>query len=641
LRTASADTEKTTAGRSSKPQPAPDGRLAPPAPALGNQATLRVMRKCDCDAPDCDCDMGDDKKKKETNSPRTALHRAALSPRTPREAPPIVHETLRSPGHMLDPETQAFFEARFGQGLSRVRVHTDTRASESARAVNALAYTVGRDIVFAPGRFAPGANEGRRLLAHELAHVVQQHDVAGNPEGVSNPSDALEQDADRIANQVMGAPARATHRVQRFGSVGRAQLARQAAGPAPAPAPPPGAAASSAAPALTPEALILQWLNQHQFAPPKQSDAVSPAVPTGPGPSANPPSPSATPSAQPGAPVSPAVPTDVPPEPHVLLNGEEMTVSNAVKLAAADPGLKQPPELIAAVIKAQLAKPFAQTAAGLPFIGPGNEVPGINLAGPRDTFGVNPAIAKTVEFSTIDDFLNQHGFDVPAVRDPTGRKAILDGKDTTVDDIANLAYALLGQYPSLKKSDVVTYIRQKYVDKRGAAGTQILLGYMLVPKALQYLGGATDPNNPLLTQHQFSFTITRQHHPNDSPGLETSFQGTVTLSDKGIMNIQAGGQEAIVTPLLNGWIQVSGLLQVMASENWSKSVSGSTVISPALQAVGGGQVLVTPQIRSGPFKFLTGNVQLGVQALGGTQITSSGAVGVANAGLVLNIPFSL
>ena len=230
MRTASADTEKTTAGRSSKPQPAPDGRLAPPAPALGNQATLRVMRKCDCDAPDCDCDMGDDKKKKETNSPRTALHRAALSPRTPREAPPIVHEALRSTGHTLDPETQAFFEARFGQELSHVCVHTDARASESARAVNALAYTVGRDIVFAPGRFAPGASEGRRLLAHELAHVVQQPNAA---ERISDPSEPLEQNADRMANEVMRAPAPAVPAVQPFGSVGQAQSAREIRAPAP------------------------------------------------------------------------------------------------------------------------------------------------------------------------------------------------------------------------------------------------------------------------------------------------------------------------------------------------------------------------------------------------------------------------
>jgi hypothetical protein len=228
LQTASADTKKTTARGNSKPQPAPDRLLAPPVPALGNQATLRLMRKCDCGgAPDCDCDMGDDKKKKETDSPRSGLHRSALSPQTPREAPPIVHETLRSPGHTLDPETQAFFEARFGQGLGHVRVHTDARASQSARAVNALAYTVGRDIVFAPGRFAPSANEGRRLLAHELAHVIQQRDVTGIPERVSDPSDPLERDADRMANHAMGAPA--TLPVRPFGSVGQPQMSRQTA----------------------------------------------------------------------------------------------------------------------------------------------------------------------------------------------------------------------------------------------------------------------------------------------------------------------------------------------------------------------------------------------------------------------------
>src|SRR5271165_6537394 len=235
LQTMSADTKKAAARGSSKPQPprmVPDGLQAPPVPALGNQATLRLMHECDCaGAPDCDCDMGDDKKEKEQDSPRTGLHRAALSPRTPREAPPIVRETLRSTGHMLDPETQAFFEARFGQELSHVRVHTDARASESARAVNALAYTVGHDIVFAAGRFAPRGNEGRRLLAHELAHVVQQRDAAGTPERVSEP---LEQDADRMANEAMGAPAPATPPVPPFGSVGQAQSVLKAADSAPA-----------------------------------------------------------------------------------------------------------------------------------------------------------------------------------------------------------------------------------------------------------------------------------------------------------------------------------------------------------------------------------------------------------------------
>jgi len=70
LQTASADTKKATAGSSSKPQLAPDGLLAPPAPAVGNQAMLRLMRKCDCRAPDCDCDMGDHRSATATGFPR-------------------------------------------------------------------------------------------------------------------------------------------------------------------------------------------------------------------------------------------------------------------------------------------------------------------------------------------------------------------------------------------------------------------------------------------------------------------------------------------------------------------------------------------------------------------------------------------
>jgi hypothetical protein len=89
-------------------------------------------------------------------------------------APPIVHEVLRSPGQSLDPEVRAFMEPRFGHDFSRVRVHSDAAAEQSAQSVNAIAYTVGQNIVFGAGSFAPGTGEGRRLIAHELAHVVQQ-----------------------------------------------------------------------------------------------------------------------------------------------------------------------------------------------------------------------------------------------------------------------------------------------------------------------------------------------------------------------------------------------------------------------------------------------------------------------------------
>ena len=90
------------------------------------------------------------------------------------EAPPIVHDVLNSPGQPLDAATRAFFEPRFGHDFSNVRVHADAGAAESARSVNALAYTVGRDVVFAAGQYAPTAMAGKTLLAHELSHVVQQ-----------------------------------------------------------------------------------------------------------------------------------------------------------------------------------------------------------------------------------------------------------------------------------------------------------------------------------------------------------------------------------------------------------------------------------------------------------------------------------
>jgi hypothetical protein len=94
-------------------------------------------------------------------------------------APPIVHEVLRSPGQPLDPATRAFMEPRFRHDFSRVRVHAGAMAEESAGDVKALAYTVGPHVVFGAGRFAPDAHAGRRLLAHELVHVVQQGGAAG------------------------------------------------------------------------------------------------------------------------------------------------------------------------------------------------------------------------------------------------------------------------------------------------------------------------------------------------------------------------------------------------------------------------------------------------------------------------------
>lgn len=90
-------------------------------------------------------------------------------------APPVVQEVLGAPGQPLDLATRAFFEPRFGHDFSHVRVHADDKAGVSARAIDAQAYTAGHNIVFGAGRFAPGTQAGRQLMAHELTHVVQQH----------------------------------------------------------------------------------------------------------------------------------------------------------------------------------------------------------------------------------------------------------------------------------------------------------------------------------------------------------------------------------------------------------------------------------------------------------------------------------
>jgi hypothetical protein len=79
-----------------------------------------------------------------------------------------------SVGHGVAADVRGFFESRYQHSFAQVRVHTDAVAHESARALRAEAYTIGHDIYFASGRYAPGTNAGRRLLAHELTHVVQQ-----------------------------------------------------------------------------------------------------------------------------------------------------------------------------------------------------------------------------------------------------------------------------------------------------------------------------------------------------------------------------------------------------------------------------------------------------------------------------------
>ena len=118
-------------------------------------------------------------------------------------APTIVHDVLRSSGQPLDRQTRASMESRFGHDFSRVRIHTDARAAESAQAVHALAYTVGRDVVFGAGQYAPASPSGRALLAHELTHVLQQGGTPfqfGSALQVGAPNDRFEQRAEAAAH---------------------------------------------------------------------------------------------------------------------------------------------------------------------------------------------------------------------------------------------------------------------------------------------------------------------------------------------------------------------------------------------------------------------------------------------------------
>lgn len=203
----------------------------PPQPPLRPSQTIRLQRKCACGNPSVaggECEECKQKKEEETT-----VQRRETPDQTPDSAPSIVHEVLRTPGQPLDGAIRQFMGSRLGGHFSQaprsgqaklvvgqpggsyeqeanlaaeqvlhspaselitslstgeepvrhnfdqVRIHADSQAAESARAMNALAYTVGNDVIFASGQYAPETAAGKKLLAHELAHVLQQGGNAG------------------------------------------------------------------------------------------------------------------------------------------------------------------------------------------------------------------------------------------------------------------------------------------------------------------------------------------------------------------------------------------------------------------------------------------------------------------------------
>ena len=136
---------------------------------------------------------------------QAVLRRGRAAAPEPAQVPPIVHDVLASPGQALDPVARADLEARFGQGFDDVRVHADTRAEESAAAVGARAWAVGTDIAFGRGQYDPMSSQGRGLLAHELAHVVQQRNLPRASDGLrlGEPDDVYEREAEAAAASVV------------------------------------------------------------------------------------------------------------------------------------------------------------------------------------------------------------------------------------------------------------------------------------------------------------------------------------------------------------------------------------------------------------------------------------------------------
>lgn len=192
-----------------------------------------LQRKCACGQNKMGEQCDECKKKHLT------LQRSSTAPvAQPAAAPSIVHEVLRSPGEALDSPTRSFMESRFGRDFSHVRVHSNERAAESAKSVNAAAYTVGNNLVFNRGQYASNTYEGRKLIVHELTHVVQQSSRAIPAAGdlrVGENDSSQERAADNTSSWIMRQGHEPAGAQMLSGSAGGAILQRQSSLPGPPP----------------------------------------------------------------------------------------------------------------------------------------------------------------------------------------------------------------------------------------------------------------------------------------------------------------------------------------------------------------------------------------------------------------------
>lgn len=161
----------------------------PGTPVAAAPARGLVQRKCACGA----------------HTPAGSACRSCAGGRAEAGVPAAVSQVLSAPGRPLDAGARSFMEPRFGQDFSGVRVHDGAVAASAAGAIRAKAFTAGRDIVFNRDRYAPGTDAGRHLLAHELAHVVQQGFASAADSGTRlglGDDPALEREADQAAARV-------------------------------------------------------------------------------------------------------------------------------------------------------------------------------------------------------------------------------------------------------------------------------------------------------------------------------------------------------------------------------------------------------------------------------------------------------
>jgi hypothetical protein len=169
----------------------------------------------------CSCGSGAEEECEECRQKRLSVQRKSKGDLQTARIPEPVHRVLESGGAPLDRSSARFMEARFGRDFGHVRIHDGPEASQAAASVNAHAFTTGSNIVFGTGQFSPHSQPGRRLLAHELTHVLQQSG-GGAPStatdavqtqpiqskaGISVPGEPSEIEADRVADRIMSSPA--------------------------------------------------------------------------------------------------------------------------------------------------------------------------------------------------------------------------------------------------------------------------------------------------------------------------------------------------------------------------------------------------------------------------------------------------